>query len=139
MDALDFRVTVPSAFLFLKLYLWAAHADRTMVNLSSYIVDCTLISYNLLHFSPSQIAAGAILISRISMGRSPWSPKLLKFTSYQEQQVIPVARAILASKRSVSSRLTAVVKKYSTDRFDNVSILYLLSNDIKPTLCLVTK
>ena len=133
LEALDFRVAVPSAFLFLKLYLWAANAERTMVNLSSYILDATLICYNLLHFSPSQVAAGSILVSRLSTGRSPWSPKLVKFTSYQEQQVIPVARAILAATRSSSPRLTAVVKKYSADRFDNVASLSLLPNGLNCT------
>ena len=132
LEALDYRVAVPSAFLFLKLYLWAAHADRMMVNLSSYIVDGTLMCYNLLDFAPSQVAAAAVFISRHSMGRSPWSPKLLQYTSYQEQQVIPVARAILSARRASCPNLHAVVKKYSSDRFDNVARSAQLCNDLQP-------
>jgi len=64
------KVTVPSAYVFL-LHLWkAADADKKLVHLSCYILDGTLLSYNLNKYLPSQLAAATIFIVRRTVGRN---------------------------------------------------------------------
>lgn len=121
LKALKYGVTVPSAHAFLVRFLKAAHADKQMVQMSCYILDGTLQSYKLLQFLPSQLAAAAILIARTKSGRHPWSPTLLKYACYCEEDVIPVARAILAEKESAPKELRAVNKKYSSSRFGGIA------------------
>ena len=96
LKTLEYQITIPSAHAFLVRYLKAAHADKKIVQLSCYILDGTLQSYQLLHYLPSQLAAAAVFIARRSVGRNSWSPTLLKYAEYCEEEVIPVARAILA-------------------------------------------
>ncbi len=121
LRALDYRITVPSAHAFLVRFLKAAHADRRIVQLSCYILDGTLQSYNLLHFLPSQLAAAAVLIARKAAGRNSWSPTLLKYAKYCEEDIIPVAKAVLAEKSSACQELRAVNKKYSSQRYGSVA------------------
>lgn len=121
LKTLEYQITIPSAHAFLVRYLKAAHADRKIVQLSCYILDGTLQSYSLLHYLPSQLAAAAVLIARTVVGRNPWSPTLLTYAHYCEEEVIPVARAVLAAKSSAAPELRAVNKKYSSSRYGGVA------------------
>mmetsp|Transcript_29391 Transcript_29391/g.35788 ORF Transcript_29391/g.35788 Transcript_29391/m.35788 type:complete len:390 (+) Transcript_29391:243-1412(+) len=121
LKALEYRVTTPSAHTFLVRFLKAAHADKKMVQLSCYILDGTLQSYKLLQCLPSELAAAAVLIARRCIGRNSWSPTLLKYAKYREEDVIPVARAVLSEKANASTELRAVVKKYTSSRYGSVA------------------
>lgn len=121
LKALEYQITIPSAHAFLVRYLKAAHADKKIVQLSCFILDGTLVSYNLLHYMPSQLAAASVFIARRCIGRNSWSPTLLKYANYCEEDVAPVARAIIAEKLSAPSELRAVNKKYSGTRYGHVA------------------
>lgn len=128
LKTLNYNVTIPSAHAFLVRYLKAGHADKKIVQLSCYILDGTLQSYSLLDFLPSQLAAAAVFISRRVVGRNAWSPTLLKYADYCEEEIIPVARAILAEKSNGNPELRAVTKKYSSSRYGSVANT-ILKND----------
>lgn len=121
LKTLEYQITIPSAHAFLVRYLKAAHADKKIVQLSCYILDGTLQSYNLLHYLPSQLAAAAVFVARRTVGRNSWSPTLLKYAVYCEEDIIPVARAVLAEKSSTSTELRAVNRKYASSRYGAVA------------------
>mmetsp|Transcript_27452 Transcript_27452/g.39311 ORF Transcript_27452/g.39311 Transcript_27452/m.39311 type:complete len:380 (-) Transcript_27452:246-1385(-) len=125
LKKLQYQITIPSAHAFLVRYLKAAHADKKIVQLSCYILDGTLQSYNMLHYLPSQLAAASIYIARRAVGRNSWSPTLLKYAQYCEEDIKPVARAVLAEKSSASTELRAVNKKYTSSRYGGVANLPL--------------
>jgi len=125
LKKLQYQITIPSAHAFLVRYLKAAHADKKIVQLSCYILDGTLQSYNMLHYLPSQLAAASIYIARRTVGRNSWSPTLLKYAEYREEDIRPVARAIVAEKASASTELRAVNKKYTSSRYGGVANLPL--------------
>ena len=118
LTTLDYQITVPYAHTFLIRYLKAAHADMEIVRLACYTLDSTLLSYSLLNYLPSQLAAAAVLIARFTVGRNAWSPTLLRYAEYSEEEVLPVARAILKEKAKLDEvdYLTALHKKYSLSR-----------------------
>lgn len=128
LKTLEYNITIPSAHAFLVRYLKAAHADKRIVQLSCYILDGTLQSYNLLHYLPSQLAAAAVYIARRTVGRNSWSPTLLKYADYREEDVTPVARAVLAEKASTATELRAVNKKYTSSRYGGVANMPLSGN-----------
>jgi len=129
LKTLEYKITIHSAHAFLVRYLKAAHADKRIVQLSCYILDGTLQSYALLHYLPSQLAAAAVLIARRCVGRNSWSPTLLRYAQYCEEDILPVARAVLAEKSSVSTEeLRAVNKKYSSSRYGEVARMEILSD-----------
>jgi G2/mitotic-specific cyclin-B, other len=121
LKTLEYQITIPSAHAFLVRYLKAAHADKRIVQLSCYILDGTLQSFSLLHYLPSQLAAAAVFLARRAVGRNSWSPTLLKYAGYQEEDIVPVARAVLGEKSSSSPELRAVNKKYTSSRYGGVA------------------
>jgi len=121
LKGLEYKITIPSAHAFLVRYLKAAHADKKMVQISCYFLDGTLQSYNLLRYLPSELAAASVLLARRVVGRNSWSPTLLKYAQYREEDIVPIARAILAEKNAVSAELKAVTKKYTLNRYGAVA------------------
>lgn len=128
LKKLEYQITIPSAHAFLVRYLKAAHADKKIVQLSCFILDGTLQSYNMLHYLPSQLAAAAVFIARRTVGRNAWSPTLLKYAQYREEDIKPVARAVLAEKSDSSSELRAVNKKYTSSRYGGVATIQINSD-----------
>jgi G2/mitotic-specific cyclin-B, other len=121
LKTLEYNITVPSAHAFLVRFLKAGHADKRIVQLSCFLLDGTLQCYDLLKYLPSQLAAAVVFIARRHVGRNGWSPTLLNYSNYCEEEVIPVARAILKAKQTASSELKAVAKKYASTRYGQVS------------------
>mmetsp|Transcript_11938 Transcript_11938/g.25856 ORF Transcript_11938/g.25856 Transcript_11938/m.25856 type:complete len:375 (+) Transcript_11938:242-1366(+) len=128
LNELGHQITIPSAHLFLVRYLKAAHADKKIVQLSCFILDGTLQSYNMLHYLPSQLAAAAVFIARRTVGRNAWSPTLLKYAQYREEDIKPVARAVLAEKSDSPTELRAVNKKYTSSRYGGVATISISSD-----------
>lgn len=121
LKALQYNISVPSAHVFLVRYLKAGHADKKIVQLSCYILDSTLLTYSLLHYLPSQLAAAAVFIARRAVGRNGWSPTLLQYSDYCEEAIMPVARAVITAQNDLSRELKAVTKKYSSSRYGGVA------------------
>jgi G2/mitotic-specific cyclin-B, other len=119
--ALEYKITQPSAHTFLVRFLNAGHADKEMSQLAYYLLDGTLLSYSMLEYTPSQLAAAAVFLARHASQRYPWSPTLLKYSGYVEEDVKPIARALLEEKSSASRDLQAVDKKYSSTRYGHVA------------------
>jgi hypothetical protein len=113
LGALNYQINVPCAHAFLVRYLRAVDATTDVVNLSHYVLDGTLQSYYLLHFLPSQLAAAAVYIARKTVGEGDaWCPTLVRYARYSEEEVLPVARAVIAMKTYCSVGLFAVNRKY---------------------------
>ena len=113
LGALNYQINVPCTHAFLVRYLRAVNVTTDVVNLSHYVLSGTLQSYYLLHFLPSQLAAAAVYIARKTVGEGDaWCPTLVRYARYSEEEVLPVARAVIAMKTYCSVGLFAVNRKY---------------------------
>ena len=85
--------------------------------MSSYILEESLVSYDMvIKYKPSLIAAAAVLIGRHAVGRHNWSPTLLKYSVYREEEIISIAREMIAARNALSTLypgLDALKSKYS--------------------------
>jgi hypothetical protein len=128
VNALEFKLTVPTVHSFLCRYLKAAHADRTMVQLACYLTERTLQEYSMLRFLPSVIAATAVLVSRISLRRHPWSPTLSKYTNYDEHDLADCVEEMRNTMHNSSNQQHAVSNKYSSSKFGGVAKMSIVFN-----------
>lgn len=126
VNTLEYKFTVPTIHSFLCRFLKAAHADRTMVQLACYLTERTLQEYSMLKFLPSQIAASAVYISRKSLQRHPWSPTLVKYTKYDEQDIAECVAEIKTCVKDTTTQQEAVFRKYSSPKFGGVAKMDLL-------------
>lgn len=120
-NTLNYYFTVPTIHSFLCRYLKAAHADRTMVQLSCYLAERTLQEYSLIRFRPSTLAAASVYIARKSLKRHPWSPTLAKYTKYQEADLYECVDEMRACINNAACQQTGVYRKYSNSRFGLVA------------------
>ncbi len=122
LQTLEYQLTVPSADLFLATYLEVDFpANKNVEELAHYILDGTLLSYELLRYCPSLLAAAVLLIARNTLGMCPWSSTLANYAQYCESEVRIVARAVLAEKASTDPELKQVLKKYSRSAYGCVA------------------
>ena len=125
LKTLNYSVTVPTPHTFLIRFLKAAHADKLMAQLACFLLDGTLLSLENLTclWRPSQLAAAAILLARRQLGRHNWSPTLVAYSLYREEDVLPVARSLLKNKHHLDKNreLLALAKKYSKTKYGKVS------------------
>jgi Cyclin, C-terminal domain len=125
LKTLDYNLTVPTAHHFLIRFMKAAHADKMMVNISCFILDCVLLDLNLQsRYLPSQLAAAAVMIGRRAIRRHDWSPTLLLITKYRQEEIQPVARSVMRTKHKLdtsSNQLTTLRKKYSKPKYLKVA------------------
>lgn len=128
LKTLKYQISLPTVHTFLFRYLNAAHTYRELTFLTQFILETSLYSYELVtKYSPSQLAAAAVLIGRKAVGRNSWSPTLLKYTEYREEDIKPIARAVFAEHKNLRSSLTAVKQKYHHEKYLKVAGIMLPS------------
>lgn len=128
LKALNYRISIPTTYKFLLRFLNAGHADNEIVYLSCYILELTMLKIDFVEYLPSELAAATVFIARMAVGRNGWSPTLLKYAEYTEEEIIPVARAIIKAKLTLSPDLNSSKKKYSSERKLKVALISLPNN-----------
>jgi cyclin B len=119
---LDYELTVPTCYSFLCRFLRAAHADKTMMQLSCYVAERSLQEYSMVKFLPSEIAASAVYLARKSnRQRSPWSPTLLRYTGYDEADLLPCVEAMRVYLEDTRCEQKAISRKYSSSKLGGVA------------------
>lgn len=88
LKKLDFKVTMPSPWVFLNRYIKLAKADSVTSALARYLIELPLIEYRMLKYNPSMVAASAVYVAfHVLKKRISWSSTLLDCTRYSESQI----------------------------------------------------
>ena len=127
LDRLNFQLTAPNAFVFVKRFAKVAGIATTPRSttelLANYLVELTLQDYKMLKYLPSIICASAVYLAlKTRWWKTPWTPDLEKHSTYKEADLQACVRDIheLHDKATTSS-LQAVRKKYTQEKHGNVS------------------
>ena len=132
-------IVYPTAHQFLVRFLEDSANPSIPLRLvpcfAHYVIDLTLQEYSLLKYPPSVKAAAAIHIARMQMDELPiWNATLEYYTCYSKAALAPCVREIMEIIGKFQNgiktyrKLSAVKRKYSKDRFLNVSLMKL--NDV---------
>lgn len=123
LNTLDFRITVPTAFVFLNRGLKAAEADTKLQLLATFIVERCLQEYRMLAHAPSKVAAAGLNIAmRTLQGADAWNATMAHYGGYSQEALRGTIRdceQILDA--GLNSSLQAVRKKYMQPRFLEVA------------------
>lgn len=109
------QIVEPTAYDFLASYMRVDLTDKRVFQLASYLLESTLLSYDLNRYLPSQLAAAALLIAERSIAHLSMESRIFHCTNYSEADIAPVARAVLAAKESLPENLRQLDRKYSRD------------------------
>eukprot|EP00727_Mastigamoeba_balamuthi_P005259 m51a1_g14731 putative cyclin b (401) ;mRNA; r:231110-232735 len=123
LDATKFCLTSPCPLHFLRRFSKAAKNDSVAHTMGKYIIEMTLLDYNMLKYLPSQIAAGAVYLARRILNKPPyWNATLEHYTKYSEAQAVTYARDLNEMmKRYLRGSLKALYKKYSSPKLLSVA------------------
>lgn len=127
LSTLQFGLTVPTIYPFVKRGLQIVDADRTCVHMALYIAELSLLEYDLISILPSTIAAGCVYLARkILQKTEPWNHMLEHYTSYdmQDADFESCVRQLYDLVRGARThKCQAIRKKYSYAKYDGVSEL----------------
>jgi len=128
LNTLNFNITHPSSLHFLRRYSKAGGSDYTLHTICKYLIELVLIDVKFLKYPPSLLAAASVYLGRAMTGKSPlWTSTLHHYSTYADNVVRDCALEMNELlKKSQSSSLKAIRKKYSLPKFGQVAELPLV-------------
>lgn len=141
LTVLGYQLCVPTGYNFLTRYLNIINANEKTRHLSFYYAERNLQESLYLQFKPSRFVCSALYAALVQENDEtyrydsdderipdPWPEILVEETGYDESDLIPLARMMLkhVDEEPITTsmrRLIAAKKKYSHDKYFNVSDL----------------
>ncbi|XP_032801542.1 G2/mitotic-specific cyclin-B2 [Petromyzon marinus] len=121
---LQFNLGRPLPLHFLRRASKAGSVDADKHTLAKYLMELSLVDYNMVHFHPSQIAAAALYLSQKLMDDSKWNMDLQYYTTYTEEELMPVVQHLAKNVVKVNEGLTkqmATRNKYASTKMMSIS------------------
>ncbi|KAG6402411.1 hypothetical protein SASPL_134604 [Salvia splendens] len=123
MNTLQFNMSLPTPYVFMKRFLKAAQSDNKMELFSFFIIELCLVEYEMLCFTPSMLAAAAVFTAQCTLsGCKKWSKTSQVHTSYTQEQLMECAALMVNfHQKSGTGKLSGVHKKYNTSKYGYVA------------------
>jgi len=107
LETLHWQVQVPTTQTFLKRYMLAGQLSMRQCLIATCLCDRTLLSYGLLHYFPSLIAASIVSMVRLLFRLDGWSGMLQHYTGYQQSAldecILSIQGALVAEEIALFS------------------------------------
>ncbi|KNA12800.1 hypothetical protein SOVF_122630 [Spinacia oleracea] len=119
LNTLQFNISLPTPYVFLRRYMKAAESDKKLELLCSYLIELSLVEYEMIKFSPSLLAAAAVYTALCSLyGFKQWNKTCEFYTNYSEDQLLECSRLMVTfHQKAGTGKLSGVHRKYSTSKF----------------------
>ncbi|XP_038003089.1 G2/mitotic-specific cyclin-B2 [Motacilla alba alba] len=133
LKELNFDLGRPLPIHFLRRASKAGEADAKQHTLAKYLMELTLIDYDMVHHRPSEIAAAALCLSQKVLGRKKWGTKQQYYTGYAEDSLVMTMKHMAKNVVKVNEKLTkytAITNKYASSKLLGVSNISELKNEI---------
>uniref|UniRef100_A0A8C0HP93 Cyclin B2 n=2 Tax=Buteo japonicus TaxID=224669 RepID=A0A8C0HP93_9AVES len=139
LKELNFNLGRPLPIHFLRRASKAGEADAKQHTLAKYLMELTLIDYDMVHHRPSEIAAAALCLSQKILGHNKWGVKQQYYTGYTEDNLVMTMKHMAKNVVKVNEKLTkyiAVKNKYASSKLLMISTIPELSSEIIKDLAL---
>ena len=126
LNTLEFRITVPTAYVFTNRFLKVAGAaaDAKVSHFATYLAERMLQEHKMLGYTPSMMAAATVNVAlRTLRGRTAWDRKLELYSGYTQESLRACIKDVEELLANPANTLKAVSKKYALPKFSEVSTL----------------
>ncbi|NXX84022.1 CCNB2 protein, partial [Urocolius indicus] len=133
LKELNFNLGRPLPIHFLRRASKAGEADAKQHTLAKYLMELTLIDYDMVHHRPSEIAAAALCLSQKILGHNKWGTKQQYYTGYTEDSLAMTMKHMAKNVVKVNEKLTkytAIKNKYASSKLLMISTIPQLSSDM---------
>ncbi|NP_001081268.1 G2/mitotic-specific cyclin-B2 [Xenopus laevis] len=123
---LNFDLGRPLPLHFLRRASKSCSADAEQHTLAKYLMELTLIDYEMVHIKPSEIAAAALCLSQKILGQGTWGTTQHYYTGYTEGDLQLIMKHMAKNITKVNQNLTkhvAVRNKYASSKLMKISTL----------------
>lgn len=122
LKTLDFRLGKPLCLHFLRRNSKAGQVDGNTHTLAKYLMELTVIEYDMVHYNPSLIAAAALCLSIKLLSNGDWTDTLSYYSTYTLEDLSDTMKKIAKLViKAETSKLTAVRTKYQSSKFYKIS------------------
>ncbi|MCD7447904.1 hypothetical protein HAX54_035835 [Datura stramonium] len=123
INTLQFNLSVPTTYVFMKRYLKVAQSVKQVELLSFFMTELCLVEYEMLRFPPSMLAAAAIFTAQCTLGVAKvWSKTCEKYSNYTQDQLLECAKLMVSfHQKAATGKLTGVYRKYSISTYGFVA------------------
>ncbi|NXN84695.1 CCNB2 protein, partial [Bombycilla garrulus] len=133
LKELNFDLGRPLPIHFLRRASKAGEADAKQHTLAKYLMELTLVDYDMVHHRPSEIAAAALCLSQKVLGHNKWGTKQQYYTGYAEDSLMMTMKHMAKNVVRVNEKLTkytAIKNKYASSKLLTISTIPQLSSEI---------
>uniref|UniRef100_A0A8C3S9U9 G2/mitotic-specific cyclin-B1 n=1 Tax=Chelydra serpentina TaxID=8475 RepID=A0A8C3S9U9_CHESE len=126
LQALDFALGRPLPLHFLRRASKIGEVDLEQHTLAKYLMELSLVDYEMVHYPPSQIAAAAFCLALKVLNGGEWTLTLQHYMSYTESALHPVMQHMAKNVILVNQGLTkhvTVKNKYASSKNAKISTL----------------
>merc|ERR1712241_1504706 len=134
LQALAFDLGRPLPLHFLRRNSKAGNVDAMVHTLAKYVMELTLVNYEMAHWEPSKLAAAALALSLKVLDRDEksihelWTPTLTFYTSYSFDNISKYVQQLAScvyetSKAPDSAKFMAVRKKFEDKKLSKIAKL----------------
>ncbi|KAG6939764.1 cyclin B2 [Chelydra serpentina] len=131
LKELNFDLGRPLPLHFLRRASKAGEADAEQHTLAKYLMELTLIDYDMIHHHPSEIAAAALCLSQKVLGQGKWGVKQQYYTGYAEDNLMLIMQHMAKNVVRVNENLTkytAIRNKYASSKLMRISTIPQLNS-----------
>ncbi|MCJ1359251.1 MAG: G2/mitotic-specific cyclin [Icmadophila ericetorum] len=122
LQALNYDLSYPNPLNFLRRISKADRYDVQTRTVAKYLLEISCLDHKFMEFLPSHIAAAAMYVARIIIGRGGWNATLEHYSGYSEEDIAPLYRLMIEYLRSPIQH-EAFFKKYASKKYLKASIL----------------
>ncbi|GJQ12220.1 hypothetical protein GpartN1_g4011.t1 [Galdieria partita] len=122
MKVLKFSFTAASSYQFASIFGSWGNLSEVVKSTSFFLCDLSLVDFSLVKYLPSDIAAAAVCLARLSCNECLWDDMLAELTRKRKEDILP---CLLTLRRvwedCAHSKLQAVRVKYHSPKYHYVS------------------
>ncbi|KAK2853641.1 hypothetical protein Q5P01_006302 [Channa striata] len=130
---LNFQLGRPLPLHFLRRASKVANSDVERHTLAKYLMELTLLDYDMVHYRPSEIAAASLCLSQLLLDELAWSPMQRHYSTYDEAHLKPIMQHIAKNVVTVNegkTKFQAVRNKYSSSKLMKISLIPQLKSSM---------
>ncbi|KAM4038972.1 G2/mitotic-specific cyclin-B2-like [Anomaloglossus baeobatrachus] len=130
---LNFDLGRPLPLHFLRRASKSCSADAERHTLSKYLMELSLIDYEMVHFRPSEIASAALCLAQKVLDQGSWGATQHHYTGYHEEDLSHVMKHMAKNVTKVNKNMTkhvAVRNKYASSKLMKISTIPQLMSPV---------
>ncbi|XP_069812663.1 G2/mitotic-specific cyclin-B2-like [Dendropsophus ebraccatus] len=130
---LNFGLGRPLPLHFLRRASKCCSADAEQHTLAKYLMELTLIDYDMVHFRPSELASAALCLAQKVLGQGSWGATQQHYTGYTEEDLSPIMKHMAKNVNKVNKNLTkhvAVRNKFASSKLMKISTIPQLMSPV---------